>query len=94
MPDLKERIIDHRFLSPRDIEAEFGLVDANIMHLDMMPSAMFGLRPLAGWSAYKMPVEGLYLCGAGAWPGGTVSGVPGHNAAAEIISSLNRRADD
>ena len=90
MPDLKDRIIDHRFLSPLDIESEFGLRDANIMHLDMMPATMFGLRPLSGWSDYRMPVKGLYLCGSGAWPGGTVSGVPGHNAAAAMIADLNR----
>ncbi len=85
MPGLKDRITDYRALSPVDLENEFGLRDANIMHLDMMPAQMFGLRPVPGWSSYRMPVDGLYLCGSGAWPGGTVSGVPGHNAACEII---------
>ncbi len=87
MPGLKDRIIDYRALSPVDLENEFGLRDANIMHLDMMPAQMFGLRPDPSWSSYKMPVDGLYLCGSGTWPGGTVSGVPGHNAAREIIKT-------
>jgi phytoene dehydrogenase-like protein len=89
MPDLKNRLIDYKALSPLDLENEFGLRDANIMHLDMMPSKMFGLRPLAHCADYRTPIQGLYLCGSGAWPGGTVSGVPGHNAAQEIIQDFS-----
>ena len=85
MPDLKDKIMDYTYLTPLDLQNEFGLRDANIMHIDMMPAQMFGLRPVAGWSAYSMPVDGLFLCGSGTWPGGTVSGVPGHNAAQVII---------
>lgn len=85
MPELNNRIIDYRALSPLDLQNEFGLRDANIMHLDMMPAQMFGLRPLAQCAAYSTPTTGLYLCGSGTWPGGTVSGIPGHNAAQTII---------
>ncbi len=85
MPGLEDRIIDCRFLTPADLEREFGLRNANIMHLDMLPPYMFGLRPFAGSSANATPIDGLYLCGSGTWPGGTVSGIPGHNAAQQII---------
>ncbi|WP_272011431.1 phytoene desaturase family protein [Roseovarius sp. ZX-A-9] len=88
MPNLKDLIIDKKFLSPKDLEQEYGLRDANVMHLDMMPAQMFSLRPVPGWASYQMPVPGLYLCGSGTWPGGTVSGVPGHNASQKIISDL------
>ena len=88
MPNLKKLISDHHFLSPKDIENEFGLRDANIMHVDMLPSKMFGLRPMSGISSYKMPVNGLYLCGSGTWPGGTVSGIPGHNASIQILNDI------
>jgi len=88
MPNLKDLIIDKKFLSPKDLEQQYGLRDANVMHLDVMPAQMFSLRPVPGWASYKMPVPGLYLCGAGTWPGGTVSGVPGHNASQQIIRDL------
>ena len=88
MPDFEDRIIDYRALSPVDLENEFGLRDANIMHLEMMPSQMFGLRPLASCAAYKTSTRGLYLCGSGTWPGGTVSGIPGHNAAQVILQDF------
>ena len=90
MPDIKDRIIDYRALSPLDLEEEFGLRNGNIMHLEMMPTQMFGLRPLAACSAYKTPTKGLYLCGSGTWPGGTVSGIPGHNAAQIILNNAKK----
>ncbi|MEM7425114.1 MAG: NAD(P)/FAD-dependent oxidoreductase [Pseudomonadota bacterium] len=88
MPNLRDLIIDQRFISPLDLETEFGLLDANINHLDLTPAHMFGLRPVPGWSSYRMPVKGLYLCGSGTWPGGTVSGVPGRNASRQILQDL------
>jgi phytoene dehydrogenase-like protein len=38
-----------------------------------------------------MPVEGLYLAGSGAHPGGGVTGWPSRNAAREILGDLKRR---
>jgi phytoene dehydrogenase-like protein len=32
------------------------------------------------------------MCGAGTHPGGGVSGIPGHNAAREILNDLGRGA--
>ena len=90
MPNLKDMIAHKRFWSPADLEAEFGLIGGNIAHFDMTPRQMFGLRPLAGCSQYRTPAPGLYLCGSGAWPGGTVTGIPGHNASQQILNDLNR----
>jgi phytoene dehydrogenase-like protein len=92
VPNLRDILIGHRFLSPQDLEDEFGLLDANILHLDVTPANMFGLRPLPGWSEYRMPVDGLYLCGSGTWPGGTVTGLPGHNASRQILNDLRQRS--
>ena len=88
LPGLKDRIIDRRFWSPADLEAEFGLPGANITHLDMTPRYMFGLRPLAGFSDYRSPIAGLYACGSSTWPGGTVTGAPGHNASQRVLADL------
>lgn len=46
---------------------------------------MYSARPVLGYGNYRSPIEGLYMCGSGTHPGGGVTGVPGHNAAQEII---------
>jgi phytoene dehydrogenase-like protein len=88
IPNLEDIIHDYRFLSPRDIEEDLSLVASNITHGDMVPSNMFSLRPLAGWSHYRTPIGGLYLCGSSTWPGGYVSGLPGHNASHQVLRDL------
>ena len=49
------------------------------------------LRPAPGWSRYRTPIEGLYLCGAGAHPGGGVMGACGRNCANEVLRDAKRR---
>lgn len=88
MPNLKSMILQKRFWSPKDLQDEFGLIGGNIAHLDMTPRQMFGLRPLSRCSNYRTPINGLYLCGSGTWPGGTVTGIPGHNASQAILKDI------
>ena len=85
MTNLDDIMIDHVVFGPRDIEDRFFLTEATMHHGDITPDQMFSLRPFAGYSDYRTPVKNLYLCGSGAFPGGSVSGAPGHNAAQEII---------
>jgi phytoene dehydrogenase-like protein len=47
-------------------------------------------RPVLGNADYRMPITGLYLCGSGAHPGGGVTGIPGRNAAREIIRDARK----
>ena len=46
---------------------------------------MFSARPMLGHGAYRGPLKGLYMCGAGSHPGGGVTGIPGRNAAREVL---------
>jgi phytoene dehydrogenase-like protein len=81
-------VLGFRALSPLDLEREFGLVGGDIFHGSLGLDQMFSARPLLGAANYRTPVRGLYLCGAGAHPGGGVTGVPGMNAAREIRRDL------
>ena len=56
------------------------------MHGAMSMDQLWAARPFLGQADYRGPLKGLYLCGAGAHPGGGVTGAPGHNAAREILS--------
>jgi len=51
---------------------------------------LFFMRPVAGWAQYRTPIAGLYLCGAGAHPGGGVTGAPGYNAAHQVLRDNKR----
>ena len=89
-PNFRDAIIDWTLLTPEDIEDRIGLTDGNIRHLDMVPQQMMSRRPLPGWSDYRTPIKGLYLCGAGTHPGGEVTGAPGHNAAHVVLEELGK----
>jgi phytoene dehydrogenase-like protein len=90
-PRLREHVIDTYTITPLDLEREYGLTGGNIFHGAMTLSQVFGERPTGGYSDYRSPVRGLYLCGSGAHPGGGVMGVPGHNAANAIADDLAGR---
>jgi phytoene dehydrogenase-like protein len=80
-------IVEHRqVLTPLDLERRFGITGGNIFHGEMSLDQMFVMRPAPGWSRYRTPIDGLYLCGSGAHPGGGVMGAPGHNCAREILA--------
>ena len=90
-PNFKSAVIGRRVLSPWDLEREFGLVGGDIFHGKLSLNQLFSARPVLGYGDYRMPLKGLYLCGSGAHPGGGVTGVPGHNAAREVLRDLPRR---
>lgn len=85
-PNFSASVLHRQVLSPLDLERRFGLTGGNIFHGAMPLHQLFGFRPVPGWSDYRTPVVGLYLCGAGAHPGGGVSGAPGRNAARVMLS--------
>ena len=90
-PTSAPAILGRQVLSPLDLEQRFGLVDGDIFHGQLSLDQLFSTRPVLGHADYRMPVAGLYLCGSGAHPGGGVTGLPGHNAAREIIRDLKGR---
>jgi len=77
--------------TPLDLERELGLRRGNVMHVEMAPDVMFGLRPLPELSRYRGPLPGLYLTGASTHPGGGVFGASGRNAARTVLRDLRRR---
>ena len=84
-PNVPHTIIARQVLTPLDLERTYGLTEGNIFHGDLRLEQLFFMRPVSGWSQYRTPIDGLYLCGAGAHPGGGVTGAPGHNAAHQVL---------
>lgn len=84
-PNVPASIVARQVLTPLDLERTYGLTEGNIFHGDLRLEQLFFMRPVPGWSQYRTPVDGLYLCGAGAHPGGGVTGAPGRNAAHQVL---------
>jgi len=89
-PNVANSVIARQVLTPLDLERTYGLTEGNIFHGDLTLEQMFFMRPVAGWAKYRTPIHGLYLCGAGAHPGGGVTGAPGHNAAKQALRDLKQ----
>jgi phytoene dehydrogenase-like protein len=87
-PGFKRSVLHRDILSPIDLEERFGLTEGNIFHGDLNLGQLFLGRPVPGWSRYRTPIRGFYLCGAGTHPGGGVTGAPGFNAARQILKDL------
>jgi len=89
-PNFRSAIVGRQVTSPLDIERDLGMVGGDIFHGKLSLDQIFALRPVGGYADHRMPVEGLYLCGSGAHPGGGVSGIPGKNAARVILGDRRR----
>jgi phytoene dehydrogenase-like protein len=84
-PGIREAVLQRHVLAPTDLESLYSLPEGNPNHGEMTLDQFFHMRPIPGYARYRTPIDGMYLCGAGAHPGGGVTGIPGHNAAREIL---------
>jgi phytoene dehydrogenase-like protein len=85
-------VIARQIHTPLDLERKFGLVGGDIFHGALSLDQLFSARPVVGHADYRTPIAGLYLCGSGSHPGGGVTGLPGRNAAREILRDRRKAA--
>ena len=88
IPNIHELVVGRKIYSPLDLERVFGLTGGDVYHGKLTLDQLFAMRPHPRAAGYATPIAGLYLCGAGAHPGGGVSGAPGHNAARRVLEDL------
>ena len=84
-PRIREQIVAAEFLTPADIERKCHVTGGHWHHTEFAIDQMLMMRPTYEAAQYRTPIPGLYLCGAGCHPGGDLTGLPGHNAAKEIL---------
>jgi phytoene dehydrogenase-like protein len=85
----RDKILAMAIQDPTDTERQNdNLVNGVDVVGDMTPDQMGYFRPFAGWSSYRTPVEGLYMCGGFCHPGGGVHAGAGHNAAGVIAEDF------
>jgi phytoene dehydrogenase-like protein len=85
LPGTRARVVEGELLTPRDLEKEFGMSGGHWHHGELALDQFFVNRPVGGCQQYRAPLDGLYFCGAGAYPGGGITGAPGYNAARAVL---------
>ncbi len=90
-PGLAALVTARQVITPLDLERDYGLTGGHPMHGEHGLDQFFLWRPLLGHARYRFGLDGLYLAGSGAHPGGGVTGQPGQNAAREIVSDWKSR---
>ncbi len=89
-PGLRDSVVAAQLLTPADIEARLGTSGGHWHHGELTADQMLMLRPFQGAAQYATPIDGFYLCGAGAHPGGDLMGTPGRNAARRVLQREGR----
>jgi phytoene dehydrogenase-like protein len=89
-PGLRRHIVAAELLSPADIERSYRIHGGHWHHGELALDQFLFTRPVPGAAQYALPVDGLWLCGAGTHPGGGISGAAGRNAAAGILRREGR----
>ncbi len=84
-PGIGALVIEKQVLSPACIEARTGAPGGHWHHAEMGIDQILTVRPANGMAHYQFGPEGYYLCGAGAHPGGDVTGLAGRNSAMQLL---------
>jgi phytoene dehydrogenase-like protein len=89
-PDIRKHVVHAEIRTPWDIENEVGLTEGNIFQGELTFDQLLFNRPVPGYAQYDTPIEGMYIVGSSAHPGGGVMAAPGANAAREILRTIGK----
>jgi phytoene dehydrogenase-like protein len=89
-PGLGELVEARQVITPGAFETDYRLSGGHVYHAEPGLDQFFAWRPLNGEARYRFVVDGLYLAGSGAHPGGGVTGGPGANAARQILADRKK----
>ncbi len=87
-PGFTNLILHVEVRPPRELEAEVGLTEGDILQGELTFDKMLFNCPVPGHANYRSPIRDLWICGSSTHPCGGVMGAPGRNAAAEILRNM------
>ena len=93
-PGIQSALLGTELSTPEDLEAEFGMAGGHWHHGEIALDQALLMRPMPGAHQYETPLPGLYLCGAGAHPGGGIMGLAGRNAARAVTDRAKSKAKE
>jgi phytoene dehydrogenase-like protein len=90
-----DKILARIVESPLDLERMNAHNWHGTCHGGAQNAAQSGaMRPMPGWAQHRMPIPGLYQTGATTYPGASVSGGPGRNAATVMLKDFGKSLDE
>jgi phytoene dehydrogenase-like protein len=90
-----DKILARYVMSPLDLERKNASYWHGSIHGGASdPSQSGAMRPMPGWAQYRMPIEGLYQTGSCTYPGGSVTGAPGRNAAMVMLKDFGTSIEE
>ncbi len=87
-PGLADLVKHAEFLSPKDIEGQYGAPGGHWHHANLSFDQLASLRPQARARAGDVFLGGLYFASAGAHSGGGISGLPGLLCAEAVLEDV------
>jgi phytoene dehydrogenase-like protein len=90
-PCFRSRVLQRVTLAPPELEHHYGLTEGALTHGEMMLDQILFMRPVGGYGRYRLPIDGLYIGGAGTHPGPGVLGGPGWLAATQMLHDTNSK---
>jgi len=85
IPGFADTIVDRQVLTPVDIESRFAVTEGALTHGELTLDQILFMRPVPGYGRHAMPIDGLYLGGAGTHPGPGILGGSGWLAAKQVL---------
>lgn len=84
IPGFEQSVAHSAVLTPADLESRFGVTEGALTQGELTLDQILFMRPVPSWGRYRMPIDGLYLGGAGAHPGPGILGGAGYLAARAV----------
>ncbi len=91
-PNRANAVVGREVLTPLDLQSRFGLTEGHVFQGEVALDQILFMRPVPGWSHYRTPVDGLYLCGPATHPGGGITGQSGRLAAMQVVRDRKKRS--
>ncbi len=89
-PGFGALIVERRVMTPADLAREYGIRGGHPLHAEAALDQSFAWRPMHELGRHRLPLDGYYLAGSGAHPGGGVTGLPGRLAAQAVLQDGSR----
>jgi phytoene dehydrogenase-like protein len=86
-PGTASLVRTRQVLTPRDLEEKYSLPEGDANHGELALDQVLFMRPVAGWSHYRSPIDGLFMAGRGTHPAGALAGGAGRLAAKSVLKS-------